>query len=84
MNPIELVDLINLKAWSHKSPFIKDKDLGRIPLSYEKLAVKDLLPSYSFDKYGLIVQKKFAITVPKIVRANTMELLGPIVLEEVN
>jgi hypothetical protein len=55
MNPIEPVDLINLKAWSHKSPFVKDKDPRRIPLSYKKLAVKDLLPSYSFDKYRLIV-----------------------------
>ncbi|KAL8367223.1 hypothetical protein RB599_010286 [Gaeumannomyces hyphopodioides] len=65
VNPIDQADLVDLKAWSHRDSFDKDKD----SLPYRKLAAADLPPGFGFDKFGLIVREKFAVSLP----ADTVE-----------
>jgi hypothetical protein len=47
----------------HKNLFIKDKDPKEISLSYQKLNVDDLSTGFSFNNYGLIVRKKYDVTL---------------------
>ena len=63
VNPIDQVDLENLKRWTHKSPYIKSRDHESVLLQYRKLTVDDLPDDCGFDKYGLVVRKEFAATV---------------------
>ncbi|KAL8379117.1 hypothetical protein RB599_008781 [Gaeumannomyces hyphopodioides] len=65
LNPIDQADLVNLKAWSHRDSFDKGKD----SLPYRKLAAADLPPGFGFDKFGLMVRKEFAVSLP----ADTIE-----------
>jgi len=63
VNPIDQVDLENLKRWTHKSPYIKSRDHESVLLQYRKLTVDDLPDDCGFDKYGLVVRREFAATV---------------------
>ena len=65
VNPIEADDLINLKAWSHKDPFVKTNDSDGIALPFGKLAITDLPEDFGFDKFGLMVRKKYAVALPE-------------------
>ncbi|EJT68922.1 hypothetical protein GGTG_13514, partial [Gaeumannomyces tritici R3-111a-1] len=65
VNPIDQADLVNLKAWSHRDSFEKGKD----SLPYRKLAAADLPPGFGLDKFGLMVRKEFAVSLP----ADTIE-----------
>lgn len=65
VNPIDQADLEDLKAWSHRDSFGKGKD----SLPYKKLADADLPPGFGFDKFGLMVREKFAVSLP----ADTIE-----------
>ena len=47
VNPIDQADLVNLKAWSHRDSFDKDKD----SLPYRKLAAADLPPGFGFENW---------------------------------
>lgn len=58
VNPIEPDDLVNLKAWSYKDPYIKKKDRGEIALPFKKPADKKLPAGFGFDKFGLLVRKE--------------------------
>ncbi|KAL8326722.1 hypothetical protein RB597_003168 [Gaeumannomyces tritici] len=60
VNPIDQADLVDLKAWSHRNSFDKDKD----SLPYRKLAAADLTPGFGFGKFGLMVRKEFAVSLP--------------------
>lgn len=57
-NPIEPDDLINLKAWSHKDPYIKTNDHEGIALPFRKLDITDLPAGFGFDEFGLMVRKE--------------------------
>ncbi|OAQ58043.1 ATP-dependent DNA helicase PIF1 [Pochonia chlamydosporia 170] len=56
VNPIESDDLINLRAWSHKDPYVKKNDRERISLVFSNLAARDLPAGFGFDKFGLMVR----------------------------
>jgi hypothetical protein len=56
VDPIDLDDLVNLKAWSHKDPYVKKNDGEGIALSLSKLAVTDLPAGFGFDKFWLMVR----------------------------
>ncbi|KAF2188758.1 hypothetical protein K469DRAFT_503573, partial [Zopfia rhizophila CBS 207.26] len=52
-NPIDLIDLENLKKWPGKNEFEKNSSKGfRLP--YQPVSHSDLPNGYSFDQYGLI------------------------------
>lgn len=57
-NPIDCCDLINLKAWSHKDPYVAKEDKEGIVLPFTKLAVTELPAGYGFDKFGLMVRSE--------------------------
>lgn len=65
VNPIDQVDLDNAKAWVHKNAFIKEKDREGKRFPYEQIPVANLPTGFGFDKYGLMVQGDFAVTVPE-------------------
>ncbi|KAJ2899375.1 hypothetical protein MKZ38_003082 [Zalerion maritima] len=58
VNPIDSGDLINLKAWSHKDPYVAKNDHEGIALPFRKLVVTDLPAGFGFDKFGLVVRKE--------------------------
>ncbi|KAM7204420.1 hypothetical protein V8F33_001722 [Rhypophila sp. PSN 637] len=60
VNPIAQADLVDLKAWSHRESFNKDKQ----SLPYRTLVAADLPSGFGFDKFGLMVQEEFAISSP--------------------
>ncbi len=55
INPINQVDLENLKRWTHKNSYIKSRDPESVLLQYRKLTIDDLPDDCGFDKYGLVV-----------------------------
>ena len=57
-NPIEPDDLINLRAWSHRDPYVKKGDDEGIALPFRKLATEDLPGGFGFDKFGLVVRNE--------------------------
>ncbi|OCL13860.1 hypothetical protein AOQ84DRAFT_309859, partial [Glonium stellatum] len=59
-NPIDLIDLENLKTWLDKNPFVKIKDKEGFQLQYRPVSSSDLPNGYSFDQYGLIVSVEVA------------------------
>jgi hypothetical protein len=59
INPINLIDLQNLKRWRDQNAYIKINDHERVTLHYRRLTLNDIPDTYSFDKYGLIVQGEF-------------------------
>jgi len=63
VNPIDQIDLENLKKWPRKDPYIKMNDREEVQLEYRELTVDDLPEGYGFDEYGLIVRSEFAVTV---------------------
>jgi len=68
VNPIEQADLDSLRTWSREDPF-----------PCQKLAAEDLPDAFGFDKYGLMVQKEFAVDRPEPDGTGTTE--APVVLE---
>ncbi|KAK7402782.1 hypothetical protein QQX98_011462 [Neonectria punicea] len=74
VNPIDQVDLVNLKAWPHKDPFINDKYLDEPPLPCEPLTAEDLPDGFGFDKFGLMVRKEHAVPRPETIGPDTMDL----------
>jgi len=63
VNPIDQVDLENLKRWPHKDWYIKMNDHEKVQLEYWELTVDDLPEEYGFDEYGLMVRREFATMV---------------------
>jgi hypothetical protein len=60
INPINLIDLENLKRWQDQNLYIKMNDHESASLHYRQLTLNDIPDTYGFDKYGLIVQGEFA------------------------
>ncbi|EJT68022.1 hypothetical protein GGTG_14400, partial [Gaeumannomyces tritici R3-111a-1] len=58
VDPIEPDDLVNLKAWCRKDPYVKKNDREGIALPFRKLVVADLPAGFGFDKFGLVVRKE--------------------------
>ncbi len=63
INPIEPDDLINLKLWSHKEPFVKKNDKG-VTLPFRKLALEELPEGYGFDRFSVMVLEQYAVELP--------------------
>jgi hypothetical protein len=55
INPINLIDLENLKKWQDQNLYIKMNDYNDAFLYYRQLTLNDIPDTYGFDKYGLIV-----------------------------
>ena len=72
VNPIDQVDLENLKRWPHKDPYIKSNDHEKVLLEYRELTDEDLPEDCGFDEYGLMVRKEFATTARARARARTV------------
>jgi hypothetical protein len=68
-NPIELIDLEQLKAWPDQTDFEKGRH-ERI-LKYRKVTDTDLPDGYGFDRYGLVVLAEFACQLQPATHANT-------------
>ncbi|EJT68997.1 hypothetical protein GGTG_13394 [Gaeumannomyces tritici R3-111a-1] len=58
VDPIEPDDLVNLKAWRRKDPYVKKNDREGIALPFRKLVVADLPAGFGFDKFGLMGPRK--------------------------
>jgi hypothetical protein len=56
VNPINQIDLENLKRWQDQIPYIKMNDRDRVSFQYKRLTVDDIPDGYGLDKYGVIVQ----------------------------
>jgi hypothetical protein len=63
VDPIKQGDLENLRTWSRQDP-----------VPYQKLALADLPDGLAFDKFGLIVHKKHAASLPEPDSTGTSEL----------
>ncbi|SPO02465.1 uncharacterized protein DNG_05138 [Cephalotrichum gorgonifer] len=73
VNPIDQIDLINLRAWSSKDPFINSKHPEHAPIPYKPMFAKDLPNGFGFDKFGLMVQKEHAVPSPKSSGTDTID-----------
>ncbi|KAM7213488.1 hypothetical protein V8F06_011101, partial [Rhypophila decipiens] len=56
VNPIEPVDLIDLRAWSHTDAYTRTNDEGETALSFRQLTITDMLDGFSFDSFGLLIR----------------------------
>ena len=70
VNPIDQIDLENLKKWTHKNPYEKNRDHENVLLQYGKLTINDLPKDCGFNKYGQIAHREFAVTIK--ARARTI------------
>jgi len=71
VNPVNQIDLENLKKWQDREPYVKMNDPKNLPLKFQELTVNDLPGELGFDKYGLIVQGDYAA----MIRAKAITLL---------
>jgi hypothetical protein len=71
VNPVNQIDLENLKKWLDRKPYVKMNDPAKLPLPLQKLTVDNLPDGLGFDKYGLVVQDGYTATI----RARAMTLL---------
>jgi hypothetical protein len=79
---IDQVDLVGLKAWTHKDSFIKDKDPEGLSLPYETLTVDNLTIGFGFDKYGLIARNEFAVRTEPLISKGVEQ--AEVIVEETN
>jgi hypothetical protein len=77
VNPIIIDDLINLKSWHDKEPYIKTNDKEGMALQYSELQDIDLPMDFGFDKFGLMVRtKKTPVAVENVVSQARPEMVG--------
>ncbi|KAK4222173.1 hypothetical protein QBC38DRAFT_520115, partial [Podospora fimiseda] len=58
-DPLDPVELVNLGRWTAQGSYVKDKDRNKIALPFKELSLRDLPLGYSFDRYGLMVHRRF-------------------------
>jgi hypothetical protein len=63
INPIDPVDLMNVRKWESTGSYVKIKDPANVELPYERITIQDVPEDFGLDKYGLIVHRNFAIEV---------------------
>ena len=63
INPIDPVDLENVRKWESTGSYVKIKDAANVELPYERITIRDVPEGFGLDKYGLVVHRNFAIEV---------------------
>ena len=81
INPIDLVELENVRLWNVYGSYIKRKDGANVKLPYQRLTLEDVPEGFGLDKFGLIVHKEFAeaenLTPPIPEDQQTMPAAAP-------
>ena len=72
-NPIELIDLEQLKVWPDKSDFEKGRYECR--LKYQQVTESDLPDGYGFDQYGLVVPAEVACRLQPATHLNAQSAI---------